>query len=237
MTHLIDLDKLIEHFHKEADRCAQNARSPPENTVSSSVWEDRSVLYATLAEDLEYMADHLSPDEKAIQRLHSNPLKDKKRRTDLHEGDEVVIRIRGTFEEIQNHGTPGNPRWIADVRTRSGLHSVSQEDVTPYIEIPQSLRHCSVCGCERVWDDPRREMPVLICPRCAYEELKRLEEIKTSLQKSLTLALKLGGVLASAEKENTDDWMAYRDGVIADANREIAVLSLSSPVELKESEE
>lgn len=158
----------------------------------------------------------------------------KEKRTDLREGDDVAIHIRGTFEEIRNHGTHDKPRWVAHVQTRSGRHSVLQEDVTPYVEIPESLRYCPVCGREKVWDDLRRDMPVLMCPRCAYDELKRLEALKASLQRSMDLALKLGGVLASAERENTDEWMAYRDAVIAEANREIAVLSLSSPVEVKD---
>jgi len=98
------------------------------------------------------------------------------KRTDLHEGDEVVIHIRGTLEEIVDHGTRDNPKWWAHVQTRSGGDIVKQEDVTPYIEIPEALRYCPECGRERVWDDPRKAMPYLVCPRCVYEDLRRMQK-------------------------------------------------------------
>lgn len=97
------------------------------------------------------------------------------KRTDLHEGDEVVIHIRGTLEEIVDHGTRDKPLWLAQVQTKRGWMVVKQEDVTPYIEIPEHLRYCSECGREVVWDDPRKTAPTLVCPRCTYDELRKFQ--------------------------------------------------------------
>lgn len=35
---------------------------------------------------------------------------------------------------------------------------------------------CSDCGRELVWDDPRREFPVLVCPACLYRRVQFLEQ-------------------------------------------------------------
>ncbi|WP_209631391.1 hypothetical protein [Methanofollis sp. W23] len=98
------------------------------------------------------------------------------KRTDLHPGDQVAVTLIGTFEEIRNHGTPDNPKWWAEVKTKGkGSLVVDQEDVAPYIEIPEALRYCSECGREVVWDDPRKIAPTLVCPRCTYDELRKFQ--------------------------------------------------------------
>lgn len=40
---------------------------------------------------------------------------------------------------------------------------------------------CSDCGRKMVLDDPRREMPVLVCPACLYQRVQDLEREKRVL--------------------------------------------------------
>jgi len=49
------------------------------------------------------------------------------------------------------------------------------------------------------------------------ESLKRMNDLMAITSEYKGLALDLGGVLKSAKKENTQDWMKYRDEVIAEA--------------------
>jgi DNA-directed RNA polymerase subunit RPC12/RpoP len=43
------------------------------------------------------------------------------------------------------------------------------------LEIPPGREICSDCGREMVWDDPRRNMPVLVCPACLYRSVRKME--------------------------------------------------------------
>ncbi len=42
------------------------------------------------------------------------------------------------------------------------------------LEIPLGMRICPDCGREMVWDDPRRKMPVLVCPACLYRSVREM---------------------------------------------------------------
>lgn len=43
------------------------------------------------------------------------------------------------------------------------------------LEIPKGHETCPDCGRDLVWDDPRREMPVLVCPACLYRRVRMVE--------------------------------------------------------------
>lgn len=62
MTHSVDLDKLTTYLNWKANLCSQYAQRPSMNSVSPSTWEDRSHLYATIAEDLSLYPDKFAPD-------------------------------------------------------------------------------------------------------------------------------------------------------------------------------
>lgn len=52
---------------------------------------------------------------------------------------------------------------------------------------------------------------------------------ENELEEWKKLTYKLGGVLMSAEKANTEEWMEYRDATITDANKKINELCTMGP--------
>jgi len=51
------------------------------------------------------------------------------------------------------------------------------------LQVPPGHEICPDCGREMVWDDPHREMLVLVCPACLYRSLREAEQELKRLRK------------------------------------------------------
>ena len=73
--------------------------------------------------------------------------------------------------------------WVGLIEMARRLDQEEELLEPPAPQIPPGHEVCPDCGRSMVWDDPHREMPVLVCPACLYRSLREAEQELKRLRK------------------------------------------------------